>query len=263
MDQVVFKTFGWIINIDRIILFLLVVGLVVLYSRWWKAGRRTLVAATSLILITAVVPTGFVLLSFLENRFPQPKEIPSDVKGIIILGGSFDLHTTVSRGQTSYNLAGGRVIEFMQLARKYPNLPVVFTGAGVVANPLANESTNMKNLLISFGFDMNRIRFEDKAKSTVENAALSYAMVKPKPEDKWLLVTSAYHMARSVGLFRTAGWNVIPYPVDYHMPAQVSWLDINLDLSRGFMAWAHGIREIGGMTTNYLSGKSNVWIPQP
>jgi uncharacterized SAM-binding protein YcdF (DUF218 family) len=263
MAEVVFKFFGWLITIDRIILFLLLLGLVMLYSRWWKGGRRFLVLALSLLMVTAVVPTGSMLLSFLEQRFPQPTEIPSDVKGIILLGGSFDLKVTADLKRHSYNMAGGRIMDFMQLAAKYPQLPIVFTGGGTNPDPDANEAYNMKKILLGFGFDVSRVTFEDKSKSTVENAAFSYAMIKPKPEDKWLLVTSAYHMPRSVGLFRTAGWNVIPFPVDYHSPKDVSWLDLNWDLSKGLMSWSNGIREIGGMSANYLSGKSNVWMASP
>lgn len=263
MDQVVFKAFGWFINLDKILLFLLVVGVLFLYTRWWRGGRRFMVLATSLLLLTTVVPTGYKILSFLENRFPQPMEIQEDVKGIIILGGSFDLQVSVARQKTCYNLAAGRIIEFLQVAHKYPHLPVLFSGAGAVDNPYANESANMQKLLESLGFDMSRVHFENKSKTTIENAKLSYELVKPAPGDKWLLVTSAYHMPRSVGLFRGAGWNVIPYPVDYHFSPEVSWFDFNYDLSKGIQAWAHGIREIGGMSTNYLAGRTKEWISSP
>lgn len=262
MDQVVFKVAGWLINIDKIILFLMVVGLVILFTKWWKMGRRTLVVAISLIFMTAVLPTGFKIMSFLEDRFPVPMEVSSDVKGIILLGGSFDLYLTADRGQPCFNLAAGRIIDFATVAHKYPHLPVLFTGAGVVADPKANESTNMKNILTSFGVDLNRFTFENKSKSTIENATLSFELIKPKPEDKWLLVTSAYQMPRAVGLFRGAGWNVIPYPVDFHAPREVSWLSVNFDLSRGLLAWSTAIRELGGMGANYLAGRTTAWIAE-
>ncbi len=262
MDQVIFKIFGWLISIDLIICFLLLLGLVLLFTSWWKGGRRSIILAFSLLFVTAVLPTGNKIICFLENRFPQPTELPSDVKGIILLGGSFNLQLTADRGFPCYNMAAGRMIDFATLAHKYPHLPILFTGAGAVADPKANESINMKILLPTFGIDPARVNFEDKAKSTNENATRSFELIKPKPDDKWILVTSAYHMPRSVGLFRKAGWNVIPYPVDYHAPKDVSWTSLNYSLSMGFMAWSNGIREIGGMSTNYLAGRSDSWIAE-
>jgi uncharacterized SAM-binding protein YcdF (DUF218 family) len=262
MDQVVFKFFGWLITIDRILMILLLLGFAALYTSWWKAGRRVIFTTVAITFVTIVVPTGFQLMSFLENRFPEITEIPSDAKGIILLGGSFDLRTSAALGRPSYNMAGGRIIDFMGLINKYPHLPILFTGAGAVANPKANESAIMKDVLVSFGVDLNRVTFEDRSKSTIENAKLSYDLIKPKAEDKWVLVTSAFHMPRSVALFRAAGWNVIPCPVDYHLQKDISWFSPNFDLSTGLLMWSHGIREIGGMSTNYLAGRTEVWIAQ-
>jgi DUF218 domain len=42
---------------------------------------------------------------------------------------------------------------------------------------------------------------------------LTKAIVEPKRGDRWLLVTSAYHMPRAIGVFRKAGFPVEPYPV--------------------------------------------------
>ncbi len=56
---------------------------------------------------------------------------------------------------------------------------------------------------------------ERASRNTFENAVLTKAMVKPKPGERWLLVTSAWHMPRSVGIFRQAGWPVIAYPTDF------------------------------------------------
>jgi len=123
---------------------------------------------------------------------------------------------------------------------------VLFSGAGAVQNPLANEAVNTRNLLESLGFDMSRVTFENKSKTTIENAKLSFELIQPKPGDKWLLVTSAYHLPRAVGLFRGAGWNVIPYPVDYHMLPEISWLDLDLNLSQGCKPGPMGFVKSGG-----------------
>jgi uncharacterized SAM-binding protein YcdF (DUF218 family) len=263
MDQVVFKFFGWLITIDWIIMGLLLLAIIFLSLKWWKGGRRLVIALSALIFVTAILPTGPKILCFLEQRFPQPETISSDVKGIILLGGSFDLSVTANRGFPCYNQVGGRIIDFLELAHKYPHLQVVFSGGGPINNPLANEAANTKRVLEGVGFDMNRVSFETKSKTTIENAKNSYELIKPKSGEKWLLVTSAYHMPRSMGLFRKAGWEVIAYPVDYHVPKVVSWLNFGTSFAQGFLSWSTGIREIGGLSANYLAGRSDTWIPSP
>ena len=57
---------------------------------------------------------------------------------------------------------------------------------------------------------------EDRARSTRDNALLTLPLARPQPGERWLLVTSAMHMPRSIGVFRRAGWPELqPWPVDY------------------------------------------------
>lgn len=73
----------------------------------------------------------------------------------------------------------------------------------------------MSAWLSDMGLDQNRITYEPEARNTFENAALTYRKLQPGPNEVWLLVTSAQHMPRAVGVFRKIGWALIPYPVDY------------------------------------------------
>jgi uncharacterized SAM-binding protein YcdF (DUF218 family) len=70
--------------------------------------------------------------------------------------------------------------------------------------------------LLSFvGISRDRAILEDRSRNTVENAVFSKAIVQPKRGERWLLVTSAYHMPRAIGVFRKAGFPIEPYPVDW------------------------------------------------
>ena len=74
-------------------------------------------------------------------------------------------------------------------------------------------------------------------------------------------MTSAYHMPRSTGLFRKAGFNVIPYPVDYHTPGNYEmWFFIGLKMNLD--AWHASAREWLGMLANYLMGRSDELYPK-
>lgn len=118
----------------------------------------------------------------------------------------------------------------------------------------------MREVWDNLGFDSSRVTFETKSGNTYENAVFSYEMIQPNKTDRWVLVTSAVHMPRAVGLFRQAGWNVLPYPVDYHTSGTFQW-SFNLSLQYGFLAWRVISRELAGLTLNYWTGKSDAWIP--
>ena len=59
------------------------------------------------------------------------------------------------------------------------------------------EAKAAARLLESFGISRDRVLLEDRSRNTVENAVFSKAIVEPKRGDRWLVVTSAYHMPRA------------------------------------------------------------------
>ena len=106
------------------------------------------------------------------------------------------------------------------------------------------------------------ILFEGESKNTKDNASKTAQLINPKPTEKWVLVASAYHIPRSVGLFRKAGFNVIPYPVDYHTPGNYEmWFFLGLKMNLD--AWQVSSREWLGMFGNYLIGRSIEVYPKP
>jgi uncharacterized SAM-binding protein YcdF (DUF218 family) len=75
----------------------------------------------------------------------------------------------------------------------------------------------------SLGVSKDRIIVERRARNTVENATFTKQLVAPERGERWLLVTSAAHMPRAIGVFREAGFPVEAYPVDYQT---VGWEDL-------------------------------------
>lgn len=250
----IYRFFGWwIINIDLLFILFLIVGGTLLLFKQKKWGKGFLVFSCAGLVFFAIVPVGVWTFECLENRFPKVVSIPPTTKGMILLGGSFDQRTTLGRGETAYNLAAGRFIQFVEIAKANPHLQLVFTGN-------AFEAETAKKEFKALGLDPSLIRFEGNSKDTKDNAAKTGELLKPNAQDQWLLVTSAYHMPRSVGLFGKTGFNVIPYPVDYHTPGQggMGWflgLKLNLD------AWQASSREWLGMFINYLMGRSDEIYP--
>ena len=239
----------------------LVLGTLLLMTRWWRTGRVAIVFVTLLVVLIGISPLPIRMVADLEDRFTRPSPVPSNVVGAILLGGSFNRPISAERGVVCYNVACSRVIEFAQLAHQYPKLQFVFTGGGIPISGCQSESALLKKVYQEMGIDTSRIIFEDKSKDTIENAKLSFELVKPQKNDMWLLVTSALHMPRAMGIFRKAGWNVIAYPVDFHSKPSDHELMINSDLLIGLMAWRYSSREWLGMIKNYLSGQSDALYP--
>ena len=121
------------------------------------------------------------------------------------------------RGQVTLSDAAERVTVIAKLARDYPNANIVFSsGDASLLGDQPAEADYLYPLLDSFGVPRARVMLEDKSRNTAENAAFVKALVKPKPGERWLLVTSAQHMPRAVGCFRRVGFPVEAYPVDWH-----------------------------------------------
>src|SRR5262249_1959620 len=153
---------------------------------------------------------GDWMLIPLENRFPPVRL--EHVDGIVLLGGDENPYFSEMRGQPVIHMSARRYIEFARLAREYSQAKLAFTGGSGLLEPKTKtkDAEVAKQALANLGLPIDRIVFEDKSRNTYENAVMTAALVHPTPEQKWLLVTSAAHMPRSIATFRKVGWNIYP-----------------------------------------------------
>ena len=194
-------------------------GLTLLRGSLW--GRRLLAVGLTGFLLILLLPIDQGALLLLEDRFPRPPE-PSHVDGIIVLGGAIETEITRDRGMPSLNSDAERMTEAVALARRHPEARLVFTGAsGSVVPGGPRETDGARELFAALGLDPARIIFEDRSRNTHENALDSWRLVRPAPASCWLLVTSARHEPRAVGVFRHIGWDVTAWPVAYK--SGLSW----------------------------------------
>ena len=105
---------------------------------------------------------------------------------------------------------------------------------------------------------------ERRSRNTLENAEFSKALVAPKDGERWLLVTSAFHMPRSVGLFRKAGFAVEPYPrrLAGRRARRSSW-SLRTSPSTGWRRTDIAVREWMGLIAYRLTGKIDELLPGP
>ena len=121
----------------------------------------------------------------------------------------------------------------------------------------------VRKLLADLGVDPARVTLEDKSRNTDENARFTAALVRPEASQRWLLVTSAYHMTRSMGLFEKAGFNVIPYPVAYRTRGGQYGLAWDFDPARNINIFSIAMKEWIGLAVYWSTGRIDHLFPGP
>ena len=180
------------------------------------AGARIAFGCVLLLLACGALPVGAALMRPLENRFPQaPADAPAPT-GIIVLGGSTDEVVSAARNRVTIAAAAERITEAVVLARRYPDARLVFSGGSASITGIERtEAEDTRGLWIAMGIAPERITIEDRSRNTDENARFTREILHPEAAQTWLLVTSAFHMPRAMGLFRANGFAVTAYPVDF------------------------------------------------
>ncbi len=247
-----------------IILVFLLIALLLIWTGFRKLGLTTLIAAVLVLFISAYTTLGTVLLAPLEDRFAKQTELPQRVDGIVVLGGYMNGDINAGRPGFELNSAADRIFETMRLARLYLDAKVIVSGGdGAFFEDAKPEADSTRTMLSDLGFSGDRFIFENKSRNTVENAEFSKALAEPKPGETWLLVTSAYHMPRSIGCFRKAGFDVVAWPVDYKTPAKQS-LSLYLESpNEALSRFSVATREWMGLTAYWMTGKTDMLLPQP
>lgn len=251
---------------SSLIVLCLVTGSLLGLRQAWRRLGMALTAIGLVGLITAgFLPLGNLLVLPLEERFGRAQaDLPEGpVAGIIMLGGFEDGWVSTGRGGLAVNESAERLTEALRLARALPEAKVVVTGG--VGELLAGASADVaiRRYLTDVGVAPERIVLESKSRNTAQNAAYSLAMLQPKPGDRWLLVTSAYHMPRAVGVFRKAGFDVLPFPVDFRLRGRGDLLMPFKSVGGGLQRTDLAVKEWIGLVAYRLTGRTQELFPGP
>lgn len=257
------KILGQFADADACALTLLAFGVLLLWTRWARLGRGIVTLVVGFIVLAVFVPFGGWAIQTLEHRFP-PVAPPERVDGIVVLGGDFETNIAILRDRVSPGDRGaGRLFAMAELARRYPSAKLVFAGgSGALAQTEYTDARAAAILLRAIGVDVARVLFEDQSRNTWENALNSRALARPKSGENWLLVTSAYHMPRSVGVFRQAGWTVTAYPVDYRTAPRLRFGGA-ISFNKALRLLSLASHEWAGLVAYYALGRTNAFFPAP
>jgi uncharacterized SAM-binding protein YcdF (DUF218 family) len=150
------------------------------------------------------------------------------------------------------------------LARRLPDAGIVFSGgsAQLIPSP-SSEAAVVGGMLGAMGVDGSRVVLEDRSRDTYENATFTRALVQPGRGERWLLVTSAFHMPRAMGVFRAAGFEVEPWPVDYRTRGWVEAAAFFYSAGDGLRRLDLVAKEYAGLLAYALTGRTGSLLPGP
>jgi uncharacterized SAM-binding protein YcdF (DUF218 family) len=229
-----------------------------------RTGRVLTLIGAGALLVVGILPVATLLLRPLEERFPGPPADAAAPYGIIVLGGPINVALSLAHGQTALEEGAGRLTEAAILARRFPDAKIVYSGGSDGSSgSRPTEAGEARKLLVALGVDASRIEIENRSLNTDQNARFTAALVKPKPEQTWWLVTSAWHMPRSMGLFEKAGFSVRADPVDYRAFGDARDYRPNREPTRGLRLFELAVHEWIGLAAYHLAGKTDAWFPGP
>jgi uncharacterized SAM-binding protein YcdF (DUF218 family) len=215
------------------------------FSRWPKMAQRFLWTGFALLLLLGFEAFPNLLLRALEKQYPIPSaEQVARHEGVIILGGVIHAELYTAHGQFALNEAAERLTQPIALARQHPHLKLLYS---------SGEAPMVRAFFEEQGVDMKRVQFEGQARNTRENAQLSIAMLGDKAcQGNWLVLTSAWHMPRSMAEFEALGCKVTPYPVDHRVGHMLNWTAYSFG-GRSLVLWQVALHEYLGMLVYKLT----------
>jgi len=228
-------------------------------------SRRFLLLAILNLAFVGYLPSSEFVLRALENAAPRAKLTQlsnTGLGGVIVLGGAIEGgEIALDRGEISIYSSAERVTKAFEFLRKYPELPLIFSGYSGRINPKGiSEADAFKQLIQEQGLDSAQVHYENQSRNTYENVLYIKPMMaqlglkndqgSSKP---WLVITSASHMYRALKIFEKQGVDVLALPVDYQTANRLQWTAF--DLVEGAQNWNRALHELIGLLAYWITGK--------
>jgi uncharacterized SAM-binding protein YcdF (DUF218 family) len=258
------KVLWWLFAPTKIGILASLGGFVLTATRFARLGRWLMGLGIVWLALIGLTPIGAVMMQPLEDRFAFPAEPLAAPDAIVVLGGPMNENMTHARGPTAMTDAGVRMTAGVELARRFPGARLIFTGGSSdLTGGGYGEAQGAERLWSALGMPKERMLFESESRNTYENAVNTIRLAQPKPGERWLLVTSAWHMPRSMGIFRAQGVNVTPYPVDFHTYPGMKGLATRYGTIERYRQFEMALREWIGLVAYRVTGKTDALFPAP
>jgi uncharacterized SAM-binding protein YcdF (DUF218 family) len=215
-------------------LLLLLVALLLSRSRWTRLRNAILLLATGWLYLSSTAFFANFLMASLERDFvPRAMSVIAPADAIVLLGGALRGDTHMGT-LADLNDHADRLVHAAALYRAGKAPVLLLTGGA--AEDVRTEAEQMKDILTVMGIPAASMILESGSRNTYDNAVYSAQILKSRGMRRILLVTSAYHMRRSVALFEAQGLEVVPSATDYQIlvvsETLPPWLPLVGNLSR-------------------------------
>lgn len=266
MFFVLAKILWFLAQPSSLIAIAILAGALLAATAWKRLARALLLGGVLALGLAGLLPFGDILIRPLEGRFPRADldRDPARFAGVIVLGGAEDNRAIGRRELAALNEAAERFTEGVALLRRLPQARLVFTGgSGAILRQEQPEAVAAGRLFEALGVPSERIVLEAKSRDTWENALFTHRLLQPKPGERWLLVTTAWHMPRAMACFRQAGFAVEAWPVDYRTPEKLQLTRLHTSIPEGLRRVDFATREYVGLVLYYLTGRIGALWPGP
>ena len=211
------KTLGVFLVPPGLFVLLLFLSLLFFLLKKQKVGLVFLSFSLFFTYCISIEPGKDLILSPLENAYPHPDLSTVKCQYIVVLGGGEIPHSPAENGKASVRPAvAKRLYEAFKLYKER-ELPILVSGGNVYGTEAESEAEAMARFLETIGVPAGKITEERKSRNTLENGIYSYEILGRRGIEEICLVTSAYHIPRSVMIFKEVGFKVTPVPADYRI----------------------------------------------
>ena len=207
------KILAPLINPTNFLFLALIILFIIYYKNKKKIIFKILTITIFFLSIISILPIGNIGLKYLEKDFIN-KESYQNIDNIVVLSGS-----------------DNRLLASVKLGNKYKNTEIYYIGgnAYLIKNDINDEIINAKKIYEEFNFDMTRVNFIGQSRNTIENFKEIEKL--NLIDSKTVLITSAYHMKRSIIIAKEFDLKLIPYVVDTKTNLQSSLINIYQDFN--------------------------------
>lgn len=231
-------------------------GLATVVGPSWLAVT-CLTVSIALVALFGILPAANWIALPLEARFAANPGLPEQIAGIVVLGGMERPAQSIAWGEPTLS-DPGPIRALVALGRRYPEARLVFSGGG--PDHRLSEASIARDFLREIGAGDRAVLYEDRSRNTLENARLTHALIRPKRDERWILVCQAAGMPRAMGVFRKAGWNVIAYPAGY-LTRGKNYRLLSFDLLEGLNVASVGLHEWVGLVVYRVMGYTDEIFP--
>ena len=235
--------------------FLIILIFLLLFTNFKKLTIFSAKFLLILFLFFGYTPLSNFLLNKLED-FIKPSKYPvQQLKGIVVLGGSFNSGLqSKERNEVLLNSSAERLTKVLEIYNKNPKILILFTGFSGELKPQGwSESDMAKKFFLDQGVRSENLIFENKSRNTFENINYSKDIIK-NYKGTWGLITSASHMPRSYFGFKRQGLILEPIIVDFKTgTSPIFWISFNI--GSGLSNWSTLLHEVVGISYYKITGK--------